>query len=166
MSKTSRKLGRKWRHRYKHHHKAKCQTEITHSRKETDELFDLLHSDYCQDVETNGKYPLTASVMSMVCMGIERQIISSCQLGFCAVDTHALAPHIKTFSPQPSHNNRNPALGVLWSCARTRGRPAQGCDYCNYPQPKCARVQDCSTTALISSFIFGWSEGFVLSLQV
>ena len=31
-----------------------------------------------------------------------------------------------------SYNNRNPALGVLWSCARTTGRLAQGCDYCNY----------------------------------
>ena len=24
-------------------------------------------------------------------------------------------------------------LVVLWSCAKTTGRPAQGCDYCNYP---------------------------------
>ena len=35
---------------------------------------------------------------------------------------------------QPSYNNRNPALGVLWSCAT--GRPAQGCDYCIYSQPR------------------------------
>ena len=40
-------------------------------------------------------------------------------------------------------------LGVLWAspCARTTGRLAQGCDYCNYPCPRGPPLESmCSST--------------------